>query len=89
MEGYQLMFDDKLSTIWSAPNYCYRCGNKASILEINTNGEKFFNVFEAAPDNLRNNNIKKDQLRNVYDDEIDESMDIDEESLEEINEYFM
>eukprot|EP01080_Neovahlkampfia_damariscottae_P002713 gene2713-3909_t len=34
MEGYQLLFDNTLSTIWSAPNYCYRCGNLGCILEI-------------------------------------------------------
>lgn len=50
-EGYQVLYDDLLSTVWSAPNYCYRCGNMASVLEVSDTGERFFNVFEAAPEN--------------------------------------
>ncbi|CAB5390900.1 unnamed protein product [Rhizophagus irregularis] len=53
MEGYQVLYDDRLSTVWSAPNYCYRCGNMASILEVGVDGQRFFNVFDAAPENDR------------------------------------
>ena len=49
MEGYKMMFDDTLVTIWSAPNYCYRCGNVASIMEItDPNKPHAFKMFEAA-----------------------------------------
>ena len=53
MEGYQVVFDGMVSTVWSAPNYCYRAGNLASVLEIDTYLEKRFNVFGACPDSLR------------------------------------
>jgi len=54
MCGYQVLFDDSLSTVWSAPNYCYRFGNTASILEISEDHSRFFNVFGPAPESDRN-----------------------------------
>eukprot|EP00756_Hemistasia_phaeocysticola_P014227 Hpha_TRINITY_DN15329_c4_g3::TRINITY_DN15329_c4_g3_i1::g.89458::m.89458/K15423/PPP4C; serine/threonine-protein phosphatase 4 catalytic subunit len=49
MEGYKSMFDDKIVTVWSAPNYCYRCGNVASILELDEFQNRNYKMFEAAP----------------------------------------
>ncbi|CAK0906724.1 unnamed protein product [Prorocentrum cordatum] len=53
MEGYKWMFSEALVTVWSAPNYCYRCGNVAAILELDENLERQFRIFEAAPAEVR------------------------------------
>ncbi|KAK4704476.1 hypothetical protein P7C70_g1732, partial [Phenoliferia sp. Uapishka_3] len=34
MEGFNWSHDRNVVTIFSAPNYCYRCGNQAAIMEI-------------------------------------------------------
>ena len=53
MEGYKHMFNETLVTVWSAPNYCYRCGNVAAIMEVDDNMKKNYKIFEAAPQELR------------------------------------
>lgn len=47
------MFNDKLVTVWSAPNYCYRCGNIASIMEFSTVRDRKPILFNAVPDDQR------------------------------------
>ncbi len=34
MEGYQWQHNRQVVTVFSAPNYCYRCGNQAAIMEV-------------------------------------------------------
>jgi len=52
-EGYKYVFNEQLVTVWSAPNYCYRCGNVASILEVLDTSNKNPKIFEAVPDSER------------------------------------
>jgi len=51
--GYKYMFDEKLVTVWSAPNYCYRCGNIAAILSINDTDVRDAKLFRAVADSDR------------------------------------
>ncbi|KAL8745378.1 MAG: hypothetical protein Q9190_002479 [Brigantiaea leucoxantha] len=53
-EGYKWHFDDKsVVTVWSAPNYCYRCGNVASIMNLGEDLNPRFTIFSAVPDSQR------------------------------------
>jgi diadenosine tetraphosphatase ApaH/serine/threonine PP2A family protein phosphatase len=45
-EGYKYHFDEEhLVTVWSAPNYCYRCNNLASVLRVYPDESREFVVF--------------------------------------------
>ncbi|KAG7006485.1 serine/threonine-protein phosphatase SIT4 [Physcia stellaris] len=53
-EGFKHHFPDKsVVTVWSAPNYCYRCGNVASIMNLGEDLKPKFTIFSAVPDNQR------------------------------------
>ena len=52
MDGLKYQFDEKLVTVWSAPNYCYRCGNVAAVLQVDETGTHS-SIFTAVPDNQR------------------------------------
>ncbi|XP_031505791.1 serine/threonine-protein phosphatase PP2A-2 catalytic subunit-like isoform X1 [Nymphaea colorata] len=49
MDGFSWGHEKKVVTIFSAPNYCYRCGNMASILEVDDCKGHTFIQFEPAP----------------------------------------
>ena len=54
MDGFKYWFKDQtLVTVWSAPNYCYRCGNVASILNVNQQLERSFDIFHAVTESSK------------------------------------
>jgi diadenosine tetraphosphatase ApaH/serine/threonine PP2A family protein phosphatase len=54
-DGFQWYFGDdrKVVTVWSAPNYMYRCGNKASVMVVSGTLEPDFKTFDAVPSEKR------------------------------------
>eukprot|EP01147_Barroeca_monosierra_P000704 gene704-4002_t len=56
MEGFKWHFNKRVLTIWSAPNYCYRCGNVASLFEFEgmaSTPRYHFKMFTEAPAECR------------------------------------
>ncbi|KAK2545076.1 hypothetical protein Q9966_001342 [Columba livia] len=49
VDGYNWCHDRNVVTICSAPNYCYRCGNKAAITEPDDTLKYTFLQFDPAP----------------------------------------
>ena len=49
MDGYLWAHGRSSVTIFSAPNYCYRCGNQAAIMELDENKNYTFLQFDPAP----------------------------------------
>mmetsp|Transcript_31853 Transcript_31853/g.82463 ORF Transcript_31853/g.82463 Transcript_31853/m.82463 type:complete len:311 (-) Transcript_31853:37-969(-) len=51
MEGYNWCHDKNVVTIFSAPNYCYRCGNVAAILSFDENMDAKEKIFTESEEN--------------------------------------
>ena len=75
MEGYKTQFpcknskgaiSDALVTVWSAPNYCYRVGNVAAILELDENLEQNYKIFNEAPQDSRTVNSSRNPLPDYF-----------------------
>jgi len=49
MEGYNLTHEKNVVTVFSAPNYCYRCGNQAAIMEVDETMKMTYLQFDPAP----------------------------------------
>jgi len=49
MEGYNWAHERNVVTIFSAPNYCYRCGNQAAVMELDDSLRYTFLQFDPAP----------------------------------------
>lgn len=59
-EGYKYHFTNQnVVTVWSAPNYCYRCGNLASVCEIGEDLKPTFKLFSAVSDDQRHMPISR------------------------------
>ena len=59
-EGYKYWFKEKsLVTVWSAPNYCYRSGNVASILSIDEDLKREFKIFKEASESANSVPLKR------------------------------
>jgi serine/threonine-protein phosphatase 2A catalytic subunit len=59
MNGYNWNHDRNVITVFSAPNYCYRCGNEAAIMEVDEFMKYTFLQFNPAPKQNELGNINR------------------------------
>lgn len=59
MDGLKEQHNNQCLTVFSAPNYCYRCGNLASIVEIDELLNTRYQQYEPAPRDLEPRTVKR------------------------------
>ena len=59
MNGYNCCYNRHVCTIFSAPNYCYRCDNEAAIMEVDEHPRHTFLQFEPAPNKTNDEGVNK------------------------------
>ena len=77
MRGYNWCHNKQVLSIFSAPNYCYRCGNEAAIIEIEDENNYSFKTYSAAPKDIYYKRKKGKERRDSAD--IDGDGDYEEE----------
>lgn len=58
-EGFNWNHNKACVTIFSAPNYCYRCGNLASLMEMDETGNHEFTQFDPSPTKIEDFSTSK------------------------------
>ena len=56
MKGYNWSHEKLVCTLFSAPNYCYRCGNQAGIMEVDENMN--FNIQQFDPNPIKRGKLE-------------------------------
>jgi serine/threonine-protein phosphatase 2A catalytic subunit len=64
MDGYEFNHDSGILTLFSAPNYCYRCGNQAAIMDIDDDLNCEVKTFNSAPRD--GGSVPKDPLPDYF-----------------------
>jgi serine/threonine-protein phosphatase 2A catalytic subunit len=64
MEGYTSTHNKNVSTIFSAPNYCYRCGNQAAIMDVDENLRQNYIQYDPAP--RKGNEVEKKRVPDYF-----------------------
>lgn len=64
MEGFQWQHQEAVLTLFSAPNYCYRCGNQGAIMQLDENMQRKIISYNPAP---RDKNLPQEQKKRMPD----------------------
>ena len=88
MRGYNWCHNKQVLSIFSAPNYCYRCGNEAAIIEIEDENNFNPKTYSSAPKSVYFRKKGKERRDSAdIDGEEDEDLDKkDNKNEDEINE---
>lgn len=64
IQGYTSTHNKNVSTIFSAPNYCYRCGNQAAIMDVDETLKQTYIQYDPAP--RKGNEVLKKRVPDYF-----------------------